>query len=478
MFNLKPEILWKYFEEISKIPRGSGNEKALGEYILKLSKDFGLKAKKDIVGNIILEIPPTKGKENSPIVVLQCHLDMVCEKNENVKHDFTKDPIKLKIEGDWVMAEGTSLGADNGIGVACCLALMEEKDNFTRGPLELLFTVDEETGLNGAFGLSPDFVKGRKLINLDSEEEYVIYIGCAGGRDTVLKLKTKRKEASNFKNFYKISVKGLKGGHSGVDIHEGRGNANQFITRVLVNLSKEKPYELISINGGSKRNAIPRESQAIIGFDGDGLDKFLLRQREIFLAEFGKIEPKIEIELKRVDVELKPLDDKFKEKLLNLLSSIPHGVLKYSFEIKGLVETSSNFATITTKEKEIEIGTSQRSSISSQLDWASNILSSIGKISKAKVISSKGYPGWKPNLDSPLLLRVSQTFERFFKKKPEYKAIHAGLECGIIGEHYKGMDMISIGPQIENVHSPSERVNIPSVERFYNFLKEILIDLA
>lgn len=477
MNNLKPEILWKYFEEISKIPRGSGNEEDIGNYILKVAQDFGLKAKKDKVGNVLVKIPASRGFKKSPIVVLQCHLDMVCEKNEGVKHDFTKDPIKLKVSGDYLMADGTSLGADNGIGVSACLALMEEKD-YIRGPLEILFTVDEETGLNGAFGLKKSFLKGRQLLNLDSEEEGVLYVGCAGGKDTVLKLKAKRKENNSFKKFFKISVKGLKGGHSGVDIHEGRGNANQFLVRILFDLLKKENYELISIQGGSKRNAIPREAFALIAYDGNGLEEFLKCQEQIFIKEFGKIEPNLRIEMEEASTELKPFKKNFTKKLLQLLLSIPHGVLKMSSEIKGLVETSTNFATISTKNDFVEIATSQRSAIDSQLKWASNIIFSLGKISGAKIEQSKGYPGWTPNLDSKLLKKVSTTFQRFFSKEPLLKAIHAGLECGIIGKHYEGMDMISLGPQIENVHSPSERVHIPSVERFYNFLKEILKDLT
>lgn len=476
MLNLKPEVLWKYFEEISKIPRGSGNEEKVGQFVLDTAKNFGLKAKKDKVRNILVEVPPSPGSENSPGVVLQCHLDMVCEKNEGIEHDFKKDPIKLKVLGDYLMADGTSLGADNGIGVAACLSLMEEK-NYKRGPLELLFTVDEETGLNGAFGLSPTFVRGRKLINLDSEEEGVIYIGCAGGKDTVLKFKAKRKSRSKFKNFYRVSIKGLKGGHSGVDIHEGRACANLLLTRFLFELLKERDYELVSISGGSKRNAISREAFAIIGTHKD-LKKFARNQKNIFLAEYGKIDPGLDILLEKVKPEFKPLEDKFKEKIINFLFTIPHGVLKMSFDLPNLVETSTNFAIISTSEREIEIATSQRSSLKSGIEWASSILYSLGKIAGAKVEHSKGYPGWKPEPNSELLKNVSQTFERVFGSKPKLKAIHAGLECGIIGEHYKGMDMISVGPQIENVHSPSERVHIGSVERFYNFLKEVLKDLS
>lgn len=477
MLNLKPEVLWKYFEEISKIPRGSGNEEKVGEYILNLSKNFSLKAKRDKVGNILVEVPASEGLENSPITVLQCHLDMVCEKNEGVNHNFLKDPIKLKVKGDYLMAEGTSLGADNGIGVAACLALMEEKD-YKRGPLELLFTVDEETGLNGAFNLSSDFIKGRQLINLDSEEEGVIYIGCAGGKDTVIRLKAKRKENYKYKEYFKVSVKGLKGGHSGVDINEGRACANLLISRFLKELSKEKDFELIFIKGGTKRNAIPREAFAILGIEEEALKIFAEKEEKIFSLEYKGIDPDLNITIEKVNPEFKPFEDKFKEKLINFLVTIPHGVLKMSFDIKGLVETSTNFAIIETKEKEVEIATSQRSSVSSGLIWASDILKSLGKIAKAKVEQSKGYPGWKPNPSSPLLQKLSKTFKNFFGKEPMLKAIHAGLECGIIGEHYDGIDMVSIGPQIENVHSPSERVHIESVERFYNFLKEILKDLT
>ena len=477
MLNLKPELLWKHFEKLSAIPRGSTNEKAAGAYVIAVAKANGHPYKQDKVGNVIVTLPATPGRERVPIVILQGHLDMVCEKNADVKHDFMKDPIRLRVVGENVMATGTSLGADNGIGVAAGLALMEDRQA-VHGPVELLFTIDEETGLNGAFNLQPGFVKGRRLMNLDSEEEKVLYVGCAGGRDTVMTLKAAREKAVPRKNVFRVDVKGLRGGHSGVDIHEQRGNSNLIMARFLAALAGKKGFQLIAFDGGSKRNAIPRETRALIAFkDAKALKAEAKKWTELVGAELGAVDPGLQITVAAGKALFAPFSDKFTTRMLDLFLAMPHGVLKMSQSIKGLVETSTNFAIVSTDEKKVEIATSQRSSSETQIAWACAHVESLGRLAGAVVAPSSGYPGWNPNLDSPILKSVKATATRFFGEEPHIKAIHAGLECGIIGERYKGMDMVSLGPLIENVHSPDERVHIASVERFYNFLKAILKDL-
>jgi len=478
MMNLKPVLFWRHFEELSKIPRGSGNEAAAGEYVKSVAKACGHAFKQDKVGNVVVTVAASPGHADAPITVLQGHLDMVCEKNSNVVHDFLKDPIRPRVAGEFVTATGTSLGADNGMGVAACLSLMEDRDA-VHGPLELLFTIDEETGLNGAFNLQPGFVKGRRMLNLDSEEENVLCVGCAGGRDTLMRLKAQREKAVPKKGVFRIDVRGLKGGHSGMEIHEQRGNANLILTRFLKALSSVKGFRLIAFNGGSKRNAIPREASALITFKEEKTLKMEAKKWTALLqAELGAADPDLQIVVQADKAPFAPFTESSGGKALNLFHALPHGVLKMSQSIKGLVETSTNFAVVSTDKKGLDIATSQRSSSASQIDWAVGVVSALGRLAGAVVTPSSGYPGWNPNLDSPLVKIVKSTNARFFGAEPQLKAIHAGLECGIIGEHYPGMDMISLGPRIEAVHSPDERVHIASVERFYNLLKEILKDLA
>lgn len=481
MIDKKPEVVWHYFEELSKIPRPSGMEENATQFIVEVAKKHNLTFKKDKVGNVVISIPPSKGFEKSPTVILQGHLDMVCEKNSGTKHNFTKDPIKLIVSGDTVKADGTTLGADNGIGVAMALALLDDKDS-KFGPLELLFTTDEERGLNGAKSLSKDFVTGKILINLDTEEEGAIYIGCAGGTDTILDLKITRDEKS-FGKTYLIKVTGLRGGHSGSDIHKGRGNANQILTRVLRQIQKEGiDYGIIAIQGGSKRNAIPREAFAQISLN----PKNLASVEEIIKNVYSQIK----LELRNVDDGLKieiegnqrtknaPFTEKSKKKVLDLLFSIPHGVISYDKEIPDLVETSTNFAIIETEEEKVSIITSQRSNLTSRMNWAAERMRVLGTLAGAKSKSSGTYHGWTPNLKSKLLLLAKKTYKKITGKESIAKAIHAGLECGLFGEKFAGLDMISIGPTIKNAHTPDECVSIASVERTYKFLKELLKDIA
>lgn len=481
MQKAKNDLVLKYFEEISKIPRPSGKEKKVSDWVCKIAKKMKLSFERDKARNVVIRVPAKKGYEDKPVVVLQAHLDMVCEKNSNVVHDFEKDPIELIYEGDKIKAKGTTLGADNGIGVAMALAILDDSD-VVHAPLELLFTTDEERGLNGAKSLSKDFIKGRKLINLDTEEEGAIYIGCAGGTDTIITLRINRGEEKE-KEQYLVKVTGLRGGHSGGDIHEGRGNANQIIVRILRELVKAGiNYDLIKVYGGSKRNAIPREAFALISFEEKLYEKvreFLKKINETISFELRNVEKNIVIDIEKQGIgKFRPFTEKFKKKALDLLFSIPHGVISYDKEIKDLVETSTNFAIIETEDKKLNIITSQRSNIMSRLNWASERVRVLGELVKAKAKSVGTYHGWTPNLNSPLLRMAKEVYKRLTGEEAREKAIHAGLECGILGEKYEGIDMISIGPTIKNAHSPDEELSISSVERTYKFLKELLKEIA
>jgi dipeptidase D len=481
MLNLEPKKVWEHFEAISKIPRPSGHEKATGDYVISVAKAHKLDWMRDAVGNVVVRVPGTKGHEKAPVTILQGHLDMVCEKNTGTKHDFLKDPIRLRIEGNTVKATGTTLGADNGIGVAMSLALLDTP-KAVHGPLELLFTIDEETGLNGANGLQPGFVKGRRLLNLDTEEDGQLYVGCAGGQDTVMHLRVARAAHADARPAVKISVAGLRGGHSGSDINAGRGNANRILARLLQAFDGKKiAYALASIDGGSKRNAIPREAFAILH-----MDKQALAEAKKTAAEF---QATVREELKGADdglgltfsaakASLPPFTEASRKKVVTLLGAVPHGLISYSREIHGLVETSTNFAIIVTHPDKVEIGTSQRSSVMSQLAWAAQWVANVGRLAGARIVQSDGYPGWKPNLKSPILKAAQRTYARVYGKEPEPKAIHAGLECGIIGAKYPGMDMVSLGPEIRNAHSPDEEVHIKSVQKTWKVLLALLKDLS
>ncbi len=477
LINLKPEILWKYFDEIRKIPRESRHEEKIGEYLISVADKFNCKSRKDSVGNVIIEIPATKGHEDAPIVVLQGHQDMVCEKNADVAHDFSQDPIKVKIEGEWVTAEGTTLGADNGIGVAAGLALLED-DSVIHGPLELLFTVDEETGLNGANNLTSEFVKGRILLNLDSEESGAFFVGCAGGADTEITFDLNRKNSAAGTG-YKISLSGFRGGHSGLDIDKGRGNAIKLLARMLY--KTETPFELISIEGGNKHNAIPREAFAYIALSPDkaeALKKELDKKFHSLAFEFKTVEKNSNWNMEKADADTAPLQEEDQEKLLRLIMAIPHGVMAMSQEIENLVETSTNLAIVRSKGKQASLYSSSRSSIDSAMEAVRASIDAIGELAKTNVDQIQGYPGWAPNLESPLLKTMKKIHKDVTGKDPEVLAIHAGLECGIIGEKCPGIDMISFGPDLENPHSPDERVHIKSVEGFWKLLAKTLEALA
>jgi len=478
---LKPELVWKYFAEIAKIPHGSKNEAAISKYVYDTAKKFGLEAKQDKFGTVIVKKPASPGFEGKKSICLQGHLDMVCEKNADKQHDFLKDPLELVRKGNVIMASGTTLGADNGIAVATNLAIMEDK-SLKHGPLEFLFTIDEETGLTGANNLQKGFVQSQTLLNLDSEEEGAIYVGCSGGKDTLGTWKMNFEKVPAPYVAAELSVKGLKGGHSGLEIDKGRGNAIKIINRVLIALD-EIGVRLSNISGGNKRNAIPRECGALVFIPKTKVNdakEIVSKCNTMIKAELATVEKDLIISI--VDQPKikkgKAIKKAQQKNLYRTIAGLPHGVIKMSADIPGLVETSTNVAVIETTARTIVLATSQRSSVASEILEICQSVDAIFELGDAKVGQSDGYPGWKPNLDSPILKTAKETYKSLYNKVPEVKAIHAGLECGIIGEKYPGMDMISFGPTLEEVHSPDEKIYIETVEKFWNFLLAILKNAA
>ncbi len=474
---LKPELVWKYFAEIARIPRCSKHEEAMTKYVLETAKRLGLEARSDSFGNVVVRKPASSGKEQTRGICLQGHLDMVCEKNKDKVHDFSKDPIELVRKGNVLMANGTTLGADNGIAVATNLAIMEDR-SLVHGPLEFLFTIDEETGLTGASNLGPDFVKSKTLMNLDSEEEGAIYVGCSGGKDTIGTWKVKFEAVPAQTVAAMLKVTGLKGGHSGLEIDKGRGNAIKVANRVLLVLA-EIGVRLSSFNAGNKHNAIPREAEALVFVPrkkwGDAL-ALVGECSGILRAELATVEPDLKITLEEQPgvKRGKVMGRSIQKKLLQTISALPHGVTKMSADIAGLVETSTNVAVIKTGKNAVEIATSQRSSVASEILEVCHTVASVFELGGAAVRHSDGYPGWKPNMASEILKVAKSTYRSLYSKDPEVKAIHAGLECGIIGERYPGMDLISFGPTLEGVHSPDEKIYIDTVEKYWAFLLAIL----
>jgi dipeptidase D len=475
---LKPKGLWKHFAAVCRIPHCSKNEKALGDYVTSVARKLGFKSQMDGVGNVTVEVPATAGREKSKTVVIQGHLDMVCEKNSGTTHDFEKDPIDAVVDGDWLKANGTTLGADNGVGLAAALAVMEDK-SLVHGPLELLFTVDEETGLNGAGGLKPGQLKGKILLNLDSEEEGVFFIGCAGGADSEITLPIRR-NAQTDEDPFKVTLSGLRGGHSGIDIHTGRGNALQLLARMLFRL--DAPFRLVHFEGGSKHNAIPREAFAhvtVAKTDAEKFKKSIGKRFDDLRFEYKAVEKDMELKFDPATAyHKKPMDESSQTTFLSLLFGLPHGVEAMNQEIPGLVETSNNVAIVRCFEDKAVIHTSSRSSIASALEGMRAKVEAVASLSGASVKHMDGYPGWTPNLSSPLLAVMKDVYQKLAGKEAEVKAVHAGLECGILGEKFPGMDMISFGPDLRNPHSPDEKVHIPSVSRFYDLLAATLKDLA
>ncbi len=489
--SLEPASVWRFFAGMSNVPRPSKKEERIRKHILDVAKEHGLAAREDQVGNVIVDVPATKGHEGAPITVLQGHLDMVCEKNSGTTHDFDSEPIHLVIDEDpkggeiIVRADGTTLGADNGIGVALALAAAISPE-VTHGPLELLFTLDEESGMTGAKGLTPESFKGRRLLNLDSEEDDALYIGCAGGSDINLTWRFKAVAPCEKCECCRVVISGLRGGHSGCDIHEGRGSAIKLLTRALRRVDRGG-MQIGMLSGGSMRNAIPREAEAIICGPADTLfelEEAANRTRKEAIRESGENDITLRIEPAAHLMPEQVLSTEDTQRLIAALASLPHGVLGMHPKVTELVETSNNIATLKTDRIaddgviQIDVGALARSSSSSRLHAVLTQITAIGKLSGASVNTGNEYPGWDPNPDSSTLATCRRLYSKLFEAEPTVMAIHAGLECGLIGERVGDMDMISFGPRIEGAHSPDERVYVASVLKTWGYLKAVLAELA
>ncbi len=477
LHNLEPKGVWHYFSEILSIPRPSKKEEKIVAYLDAFGKKHQLETLRDAIGNVLIRKAATKGFENKQIIVLQSHIDMVCEKNSDITHDFENDPIEAQVVDGWLKAKGTTLGADDGIGVAAQLALLAATD-IEHGPIECLFTVDEETGLTGAFELDKNLLKGRILLNLDSEDEGELFIGCAGGKGTTAKLFFQKEKAPANHLSYHVKVSGLKGGHSGDDIHRGLGNANKILNRLLWMATKDFDMRLNHMEGGNLHNAIAREARAICCIPANLQNAF--EQAVESLAsqlknEFKLIEPALHIECLPSSTTVEEIvDAKAQKNLLNSLYACPHGVLAMSQSIPGFVETSTNLASIRQKDDHWFIATSQRSSVASALTDATQMVAAAFLLAGAEVEHGDGYPGWEPNPNSVIREITEKAYFRLFGKQPDVKAIHAGLECGLIGDKYPGMDMISFGPTIKGAHSPDERLQLDTVSKFWELTLEVL----
>lgn len=478
--NLKPQAVFEYFEEICQVPRPSKKEEKIVAYLKAFGEKHQLETKVDEVGNVLIKKPATPGMGNRKTVVLQSHVDMVCEKNNDVNHDFMTDPIETVIDGEWLKAKGTTLGADNGIGVATELAVLTDP-NLKHGPIECLFTIDEETGLTGAFALQEGFMNGDILLNLDSEDEGELYIGCAGGVDSVAEFDYTEVEIPSGYFACRITVKGLKGGHSGGDIHLGLGNANKILTRFLTRETAKYNLYLCLIDGGNLRNAIAREAQAVIAVPET--NKHDVRaDLNIFAAEvqaeLAVIDPGLQLIMESESTPATAIDPNTTKRLLQALYAAPHGVFAMSQEIPGLVETSTNLASVKMKPNHIiRIETSQRSSTNSSKQDIALMVRTVFEMAGARVSHGDGYPGWKPNPHSEILDIAAASYKRLFGVEAKVKAIHAGLECGLFLDKYPTLDMISFGPTLQGVHSPDERMLIPTVQKFWDHLVDILANI-
>ena len=477
--DLKPTIVWKFFHQVTQVPRPSKKEGKMIEFLESFAKEYKIAIKKDEAGNLLMSKPATPGMEDRPVVVLQSHMDMVCEKNNGTKHDFDNDPIETIVDGEWLRANGTTLGADNGIGVAAELALLAS-DDIQHGPIECLFTVDEETGLTGAKALKEGFMSGDILINLDSEDEGELFIGCAGGAGTTAEFPCPMTAAPEGYFFFRVAVKGLTGGHSGDDINKNRANANKLLDRFLVILMKQYDLRLSHIDGGNLHNAIPREAHAVCAVPM--ADKENVRVAlNIFLAEveneFAVTEPNLTMELESETPCAEVMEKEAMTRFLHSLYAVHHGVYAMSQDMEGLVETSSNLASVKMRDGKIVVVTSQRSSILSSRKDMSQMVRSAFELGGATCVTGDGYPGWKPNPSSAILKVAVESYKRLFGVEPKVKAIHAGLECGLFLEKYPSLDMVSFGPTLRGVHSPDERMLIPTVDKFWRHLLDVLVNI-
>lgn len=477
----EPKLLWQYFSKMCEIPHGSKNESAIATFVAEEMAALGLTVERDEVGNVLVRKPATAGLEDAPVVALQGHLDMVCEKNSATEHDFLKDGVKLKIVDGFLRAEGTTLGADNGIGAACAMAILADS-KLKHGPLECLFTIDEEDGMTGAINLKTGWLKAEYLLNLDSEEEGEFCIGCAGGRNSTVTADYTEKTPSADKRAYRLTVSGLRGGHSGMNIKDGLGNANKLLARTLWAKARAFEMEIAAINGGNKVNAIAREAWADIFIAPElfnELKKSLAATQADFRNEYGTVEPGVKLSLtKLADAPagvIAPQDD---WRFISFLFAMPHGVCAMSPSIPGLVQTSTNMAYVKIENGKLLVKMSHRSSIASQLDAIIAKINAFTCVYGFDISQSDGYPGWQPNPDADINDKCKLVYKRVFRKNPVIMAIHAGLECGVIGKKYPKMQMISFGPNILDPHSPDEKLELASVPRFYKFTVKLLEELS
>ncbi len=476
---LEPKQVWAHFENICAIPHPSLHEEAVARYVVAEATRLGFHSRRDEVGNVVVEVPATAGMEDRPIVVLQGHLDMVPVAAPGVEHDFTRDPIQPFIDGDYVKARGTTLGADNGIGCALGLGLMQD-DGAEHGPLELLFTVNEESGMTGAHGLTGDFLKGRTLINLDTEAWGEFFISCAGGGDSVIHLPIEREAATDGGVQIAVDISGLKGGHSGIDINRGHGSGNKILARCLAAARDTVSFQLISLRGGNKRNSIADAAEAVVrvpATDRQAFETAVAAMVETVAAELLNTDPGMKVEIDgdlSAAVTARPMTAESSARVLDLLIALPHGVVAMSPEVSGLVETSINMGLVESGDTELKVTMLTRSAVTSQLEAVKRQVRIIGQRLGAEVKEPLGYPGWKPDMDSPLLRTAVAVFKDMYGVEPKVKAVHAGLECGLFAEKLPGVDMISLGPVMHNVHSPDEELYHPSVGQVYDLLKGIL----
>ncbi|MFP4185504.1 MAG: aminoacyl-histidine dipeptidase [Thermoplasmata archaeon] len=481
MEELEPNLVWSHFQKITEIPRCSGNEEEIRDYIISVAEDNGYETKVDNTGNVVVKKPATTDT-NAPVTVLQGHMDMVCEKDESSDHDFSKDPIPWKREGDWITAEGTTLGADNGIGIAFSLGLIE-KDDLAHGPFEFLFTVGEETGLDGAKELKPGMLEGKTLINLDSEEFGSFTIGCAGSGDSKLSLPLEFQKTQSEKTF-ELSITGLHGGHSGLDIDKGGANAIKVLGRLLweLNDDHDMDFKIYGIQGGNKRNAIPREAKVIFGTKTKAEDKVKQKLMEIFSKiknEYESVEENMQMTFEETDIEKsRGLSFAESKKVIDLIRALPHGVMFMSQEVPDLVRTSTNLAVVSLEEEGLNITMMTRSSSPSELKSIRDRIKTITKRFGGIVDEDEAYPGWEPQTDSDILRLAKKTYEDLTGEEPNIEALHAGLETALIGEKFEEMDMISMGATIENPHSTDERLEVDSVGKTWDMIVEILENKA
>jgi dipeptidase D len=473
---LEPKALWHHFHALTQIPRPSGKKEQIGLFLENFGKSLNLETILDQSGNIIIKKPATKGLEKHKTVILQAHMDMVPQKNSHVTHNFETDPITTHIKDGWVLAENTTLGADNGIGLAAAMAILASTD-IEHPAIEVLVTAEEEVGMHGAFGLQPGMLQGDILMNLDSEDEGELYVGCAGGIDADISFRYKEEAIPEGDIVLKISLTGLKGGHSGVDIHLQRANANKLMFRFLKEAVREYEARLASINGGSLRNAIPREAFAVITVPEEGVEdviEFVNYCNKLFKEEYQYTENNIHLDIEQIPLPSGLMPEQIQDDLINSVTACPNGVFRFLDKLPSVVETSNNLAIIRSNGESVVIRCLIRSSFDSRKDELASMVESIFSMAGAKVELVGGYPGWSPNLNSPILQTMSTVYETKFGIKPKVMIIHAGLECGIIGKNYPKLDMISFGPTIRYPHSPDEKVEIESVQKFWDLLIETL----